>query len=158
MKSRRFAYDGSKSGKPSFEVTTNLTDDEAIALLDPNTAVGFREKCFFEIEKLKRGYRTSPNLLAWAFKMAEDARTQETLKVSCDLLAKVKFRRPMRGVTPEGDAYEIKLAGNASKYAGQYLVTDGERFPGNKFYGTIKPDGTWQPSKKCPASIKLALR
>jgi hypothetical protein len=47
----------------------------------------------------------------------------------------------------DGSPIALKLAGPASKYAGSVHVTDGKPFGQNKWFGAVKPDGTWEPSE-----------
>lgn len=45
--------------------------------------------------------------------------------------------------TATGQRLALSRAGNNSKYKGQILVTDGERFGANKYFGRVTLDGQW---------------
>jgi hypothetical protein len=49
--------------------------------------------------------------------------------------------------TVKGQVVVMKLAGPRSKYYGQLLVTDGQPFGVNKFFGRIDKNGIWNPGK-----------
>lgn len=53
----------------------------------------------------------------------------------------------------------LQVAGPRSKYHGKVMVTDGERFGQNKWWGAISKDGDWlQPRLGVPAEVEQVVR
>jgi hypothetical protein len=139
--------------KPDFSVETTLTDEEAIKLLGGYEGQDFNAKCAFAIHTNSKGYRTNPNLLAWAFRKAEEkANPPEALTLNADILSMVACRRPLRGEV-DGFPFKVQKCGDRSAYAGMYNITDDGEYPRNKFYGRATKDGEWSPTAITPAAV-----
>ena len=49
--------------------------------------------------------------------------------------------------TSDGGEIQLHIGGERSKYQGQIMITDGQRYPDNKWYGRIDRDGTLHKAK-----------
>lgn len=163
MAQRIFKYDG-RGKKSDFNVTTKLTDTEAINLLtggkgiQPGTeSETFAEKCAFEIHKLAAGFRARGNMIAWGFKLAEEkANPVPASCLSASVLSMVRFRKPLKGEV-DGEPFKVSLCGARSRHSGKYTITDGGPFGQNRFYGYAEPNGAWTPARVTPPSVVAKL-
>lgn len=57
--------------------------------------------------------------------------------------------------TPTGQPVALARAGSSSRYKGQIMVTDGERFGSNKYFGRVDQNGTFHPSEPQPEICTL---
>jgi hypothetical protein len=153
---REFSGSGKRSGP--FTLKSTLTDDECIAALGgidkPET---FEGKCAFEVHKQANGFGGRENMIAWAFRMAENiVNPPPGVMLSETVRGMVAFRRPLKGEV-DGEAFKVSLCGPNSKHMGSYSITDGEAFGSNRFYGYAEPDGMWRPTQKTPESVVKKL-
>jgi len=136
------------------EVTTKLSNAQAIKALGGYDGDTFEAKCAFEIHKLNAGFRCNEKLVTWGFVIAErkanPPKQREGVTFDVAKLRKViRSRRPGR-FEIEGRRYEVGFCGEASKHSGKFRVTNGEKYgsPHNEFYGYIDTDGVWTPTRK----------
>ncbi len=59
--------------------------------------------------------------------------------------------------TPSGQAVALARAGDKSKYKGQVMVTDGERFGQNKYFGRVDQTGTYHPTQISTEEVRTLL-
>lgn len=178
---RIFKYDGSRKGKRSFTVETELTDLEAINLLaskakdakmtdrERNEFIAqdsFVATCAFELNKLSQGFKVRDNLIAYAFKLAEEAANPvKPLRISAKVQGVVAHRRPLRDEA-EGKPFKVSLCGSRSKRSGHIAISDDAPWgTGGCFYGYAKPvtgqkgvtHYEWLPTRSTPEAIIKAL-
>lgn len=159
-------FEGTRKTKP-FTVETTLTDGEAIEILKGGTnnpADSFNNKCADAIEitamlaaKPSLKIKVSSNLVAWGFRIAEDTVNRVTITLPEALTSLVAHRRP---VTFEVAGYPVKIMqhGENSKHCGQYMITDGNPWPNNEFYGRATPSGEWTPTRATSKEVIEAIR
>lgn len=73
-----------------------------------------------------------------------------------DLFAKAKeskLKRPSIRFDVDGQTVQFHVAGPASKYVGQIIVSDGGPFGASKFFGAIDGTGVWTQSKYITSQI-----
>jgi hypothetical protein len=63
------------------------------------------------------------------------------------------LKKPKVRFDVDGQHLEFKLAGSASKYNGQIIVSDGGPYGASKFFGVISQSGSWTPTKFTPPGI-----
>ncbi len=59
--------------------------------------------------------------------------------------------------TLQGNPVMLYRAGARSKYNGQLMVTDGQRFGSNIYYGRIEENGTWHPAHASTKEVEQLL-
>lgn len=149
---RTFTGTGRKTGE--FTVETTLTDAEAIEVLRSRDNQ-FAQDCADHIELESMGLKARANLVAWGFRLCEQK--DETVTISPKLLKLVRFRKPVSGEV-NGEPFKLQLHGPGSKHAGQYMITDGEKWPGNRFYGRATAEGQWRVTADTPACVVERLK
>ena len=149
-------------------VETELSDPQALAVM--------RELCVAKSEFAKSlsmkaaKYSLTYDQLAWVHILANEAlgkgQPKPTVKLNMvgilELFTKAKthLKWPkIRLRTEEGHPVVLAVAGNASKYTGQVMVTDGGKFGQNVYYGRITQEGDYLPTQKSgEAVVKLLER
>lgn len=150
---RIFSYDGTNKGKANWDLETKLSDDDAIKFLGGIDGENFKNSCAFEINKMKAGFKFSQNMVAWGFKLAEDAKNPpKALTLSTAIQKMVACRRPL-----VGENLKVVQHGARSKYCGQYTITDGGEYPSAAFYGRADKNGNWTPRGNTPQEVIDAL-
>lgn len=141
----------------TFSFTSKLNLQDSLAVLADS-----REKIsdFISdlISRLYRYHKISTSQEFWIIQAAErllnpvkrEDRTFEVgLAISDALATASKNGLKWPALTFELDeVVQFKMAGRNSKYAGSVMVTDGEPFGSNKWYGWIK-DGIFHATEKC---------
>lgn len=155
-------FQGTRKGV-SFEVVSPLTDREVIAALEtiPGT---FAADCAAEVEKAGiPGMRVKGNLIAWAHRLAGEKLnpTPKAGAATFDTKAIGKFcraRKPLR-FEVDGQPFEMGFCGPNSKNPGFYRLTNGMPFgsPSQAFYGYVKVDGSWTPTRAVTPAIAEAI-
>ena len=64
-----------------------------------------------------------------------------------------KLKKPRVKFNVDGQVVQLHLAGMASKYAGQIIVSDGGPWGASLFFGTINKQGEWLHSKKVTPQV-----
>jgi hypothetical protein len=59
--------------------------------------------------------------------------------------------------TSTGQPVALSRAGKYSKHKGQIMVTDGERFGVNKYFGRVTETGVWVPSQLPQPEVRVLL-
>ena len=71
--------------------------------------------------------------------------------------AKENLKYPKIHLTTEDNLHvQISIAGQRARYPLSINVTDGGRYPDNRYYGRIHPAGRYEPSRSVPASVTMA--
>lgn len=142
------------------EVKTNLTDQEALAVLRDVPGS-------FAADLLTKDGRwgLSPDQIAWAHKLAIESLARKAGLVKVRTYANIPMRLramlatdeyPKLSVGKGASKVEVSLAGARSKYAGDVMITDGRRYPNNLFHGRL--DGsTGEHVGNCPDFVFEAL-
>ena len=59
--------------------------------------------------------------------------------------------------TPSGQQVALGRAGNGSRYRGQIMVTDGERYGCNKYFGRVTEQGQWVVGRIDEPAVRILL-
>jgi hypothetical protein len=59
--------------------------------------------------------------------------------------------------TPSGQPVALGRAGDGSKYRGQIMVTDGERFGCNRYFGRVTQEGNWVIGREDLPEVRTLL-
>ena len=159
MKETR-SFEGTRKGA-AFTIETKLTDDEAIKAIGGFDGSGFKPDCAFEIHRMAAGGNFKSHLVAWGFRMAEEALNPKVeITLSKKLRDLVRFRKPYSWITKEGEVIHIRLSGPNSRHAGKYALTNGMPFrdSSQKFYGFATPKGKWTPTHVTPEAVVAAVK
>ena len=139
---------------------TTFIDDQSINSLRKIDGEFARSLCQQYDRKgalsLKQGY--------WVRKLINDANSPDPLfgEVDCDMTSIVTkmhdamehLKWPKIRLETEGcRKVVLSVAGQKSKNPGTINITDGGPYGSNTWYGRIKTDGTFQPSKYCTDEI-----
>lgn len=72
--------------------------------------------------------------------------------LTCAVVSGKKFPKIfLRSVV--GESVVLSLAGSNSRYVGSVQLTDGERYPDNRYYGRVSPGGELVPGKDMTDSV-----
>lgn len=155
-------FEGTSRKAGAFEVTTSLTNSEAVTQL---RAMGndFASDCADHIELMEMGetrklpvkYRA--NLVAWGFRLIDDVVNRIVLTLPASITERVRYRKPMAFAAAGDLPVHIRQCGPDSKHEGKYQITDGTGF-GGAFYGFASPDGEWSPTRATPKAVVEAIK
>jgi len=59
----------------------------------------------------------------------------------------------IRLIAPSGQVVVLSVAGSKSQYPGTILVVDEGRYPDNKYFGRLFPDGRWQQGRAATQEV-----
>jgi hypothetical protein len=140
-----------------------LSDERAAALLK-GVSGGFAASLVSSYPKWSKSQAD------WAHKMAmEEYNRKESGKpvatvafpslVALFATAGKSLRFPRITFQTSAGTVRIQRAGSQSRYNGDLMVTDGEAFGSNKFYGRIeRHDGTWVPGRDASQAVLEVIR
>ena len=150
---RHFFYEGRKR---TVDITTSITDDEAIDALGGFLAGGFNGDAAIAIGQAAIGKEVKPWLIPWGMKKAHDILNAHP---ETRLAAKfLKMKAPSKKLDEaNGCPFKIARHGSRSKYSGMFTITDQGDWPKNEFYGRAESDGTWAPPACTPQDVIDAL-
>lgn len=80
-----------------------------------------------------------------------------TIREMFNIAARDLKHPAIRLQTSNSGEVRLSLAGEASRYAGQVNITDGARYPDNKFYGRIDSTGKMLVRTDLPEDVKQLL-
>lgn len=72
--------------------------------------------------------------------------------------AATHLKHPKVVVEIEGVRLQFQLAGERSRYCGSVMVTDGERYPNNTWFGAISPAGAYVPTDRATEQTVALVR
>lgn len=155
MAQRTFKHVGKRN---TVEVTTELTDAQAIKLLGGYEGDSFNAKCAFEINKMAQGYKAKDALVAWGFMNAHDNQNPTTVRVlAAEMRERVRTRRPLTGEVA-GFPFKVAQCGPRSRHCGKYTITGSGVYPNVAFYGHAdEHTGEWKPTTATPEEIIAEL-
>lgn len=106
------------------------------------------EKQWYWVKELtKRGEaKRSPELFPQESKTVDVGSMKGLIDMFAKAKAKLKFPRLYLQI--DNVPVRLSIAGPLSKKTGSVVVTDGEPYGMNKFYGWVSPDGLWEKSLK----------
>ena len=64
----------------------------------------------------------------------------------------------IRLLAPSGQVVVLSVAGGKSQYPGTILVVDEGRYPDNKYFGRLFPDGRWSAGRAATTEVLDLLR
>jgi len=152
-------------------VETNLTNDEALVIVQELPGQFAQD-----LASKEKKYGLSHDQWVWVHVLAitkvqavdtcnEAGWLQKsTVKVGFevyDIVSRMTSARETKGIkfpkivleTEDGQTVALSLAGAKSKSPGTVNVTDGEKYPNNKFFGRITLDGYWAPTSKADEKV-----
>lgn len=146
--------------------STHLTDGEALDIV-----ARLRGDFARSLVTQFQGRGLSPRQLPWLHKLALDEHNRTAAPaqqpsanvaryggiVALMQRAAAHLQRPrIRFSMPEGNV-QLSIAGSASRYSGQVMVTDGGAYGSNAYYGRIDADGVFGNVRACPQWVIDAL-
>lgn len=145
-------------------LTTTLDGREAVALV---RAAG-QPFGLDLLAKLDRDGRLSRAQWFWVYRLAEQQRAADgaaqpepgplrDVRAMLTAAAAHKHRPSIRVETESAGRLVLALAGPRSRHAGQVLLTDGGRYPGNRYYGRIDPAGRLVPGRDLDDRMRAVL-
>lgn len=156
MQARQFTVKGQ-----TFE--SSLTDAEAITVCRGLTRSSFAQDLVRQNDS-RRGRRLSGTQWAWVHKLATDQQRPRANAVALasdvqpilDLfqVAQGRLKNPVIHLqTLSGLSVRLSIAGPRSRLPGTVNVTSDGKFDERVWYGRIRLDGTFEPSRDCTQAV-----
>ena len=92
---------------------------------------------------------TAPKPAPVAYVTVDFKAIQDLFDVASQTMKRIKVRLQ----TTDGQAVVFNRAGPMSKYAGQIMITDGQPFGQNKFFGRIDVDGSFYGTRSADQTV-----